>query len=89
MRAEPAAPSRWLVPVLVTLGLSAVTGVSWSARAGQRAEDAYHIASGDHDSVTRLMELVPRLERALERLERQGVQCSAIKGAEHAEGDRK
>lgn len=49
--------------------LAAASGIAWAAKSGTRAEAAWDLASKDHDAITRLEALVPRLERAIERLE--------------------
>lgn len=55
--------------LLLCAFLAAASGIAWAAKAGSRAESAWDLASKDHDSITRLEALVPRLERAIERLE--------------------
>lgn len=49
--------------------LAAASGIAWAAKAGSRADLAWDLASKDHDAITRLEVILPRLERAIERLE--------------------
>lgn len=63
------AQSGWTIGVLVTIALAAATGIGWASRAEQRANDAYTMAKGDHDTVVKLETLLPRLEKAVDKLE--------------------
>lgn len=72
--------ARWLIPVAVTLALAGLGGIAWATTtaatlgeqvksAAAKAHEAHTLATKDHDTVVRLDALLPRLEKAVDRLE--------------------
>lgn len=59
----------WLVPV----ALAALAALAGASVATFKATAAYDLSRADHDAVVRVLEILPRVERALEQLqERKG-----------------
>lgn len=64
--------ARWLLPLALAALVSGIGGVAWAVRAGFKADEAYTTAKQDHDAITRLETLVPRLEKAIDKLDARG-----------------
>ena len=73
-------PHRWLIPLLAMLLLAGLGAVAWASRTAtaletkidataKTAETAHALATKDHDAITRLEVLVPRLEQVVNKLE--------------------
>ena len=70
-QAEPKRDRGALVGAVIALALASVGAIAWASVSGQRAEEAYTMARADHDTITEIKTLIPRLESAVSRLEKQ------------------